>query len=103
LQAALERTSAAVAGINGISGLRAELKFPDHIGRPYPTAFVHIDDKTGVHAKTLQESLLSGTPSVAIMGHTDPKVVRIDVRVLSDEDAASVVSAVGRAMRSLIR
>jgi uncharacterized pyridoxal phosphate-dependent enzyme len=103
LQAALERTSAAVAGINGISGLRAELKFPDHIGRPYPTAFVHIDDKTGVHAKALQESLLSGTPSVAIMGHTDPKVVRIDVRVLSDEDAALVVSAVGHAMRSLIR
>ena len=37
------------------------------------------------------------------MGHTDPKVVRIDVRILSDEDAALVVSAVGRAMRSLIR
>ncbi len=103
LRDALARTSAVVEGVNRISGLRAELKFPDHIGRPYPTAFVHIGDQTGVHARSLLESLLTGTPSVAVMGYTDPSIVRIDVRILSDDDAAAVVSAVGYAMRSISR
>ena len=103
LRDALGRTLAVVKGVNRISGLRAELKYPDHIGRPYPTAFVHIDKKTGVHAKILLESLLTGSPSVAVMGYTDPNVVRIDVRILSDEDAAAVVRAVGHAMRSSSR
>ena len=100
---ALGRTSAVVEGVNRISGLRGELKFPDHIGRPYPTAFVHIDRQTGVDAKSLLASLLTGTPSVAAMGYSDPSIVRIDVRILSDEDAESVVCAVGRAMRSIVR
>ena len=103
LRDALGRTSAVVEGVNGIPGLRAELKYPDHIGRPYPTAFVHIDCRTGVQAKSLLASLLAGTPSVAGMGYGDPSVVRIDVRVLSDDDAAAVVSAVGRAMGSIGR
>ena len=36
------------------------------------------------------ERLLAGEPSVAVMGYTDPQVVRVDVRVLSDDEAALV-------------
>ena len=36
------------------------------------------------------ERLLAGEPSVAVMGFDDPQVVRVDVRVLSDDEAAVV-------------
>ena len=32
----------------------------------------------------------AGEPSIAVMSHTDPQVVRVDVRVLSDDEAAQV-------------
>ena len=70
--------------------MRAEHRFPDHMGRPYPTAFVHLDPATGLTGGQVIERLLAGDPAVAVMGHDDPQVVRVDVRVLEDEDAALV-------------
>ena len=79
-----------VEALAGLPGVRAEHRFPDHLGRPYPTAFVHLDPATGLTAATVLERLLAGDPAVAVMGHDDPQVVRVDVRVLEDEDAALV-------------
>jgi len=90
LRAARRRTDAVVAALDGLPGVTAEHRFPDHIGRPYPTAFVRLDPATGLTGATLIERLLAGEPSVAVMGFDDPQVVRVDVRVLSDDEAAAV-------------
>jgi uncharacterized pyridoxal phosphate-dependent enzyme len=90
LRHAHRRTAAVVEALAGLPGVRAEHRFPDHLGRPYPTAFVHLDPATGLTAATVLERLLAGDPAVAVMGHDDPQVVRVDVRVLEDEDAALV-------------
>ena len=89
-RAARRRTDALVAALDGLPGVTAEHRFPDHIGRPYPTAFVRLDPATGLSGATLIERLLAGEPSVAVMGFDDPQVVRVDVRVLSDDEAAAV-------------
>src|SRR6185503_9092701 len=90
LRDARRRTDAVVAALAGIPGVRAEHRFPDHIGRPYPTVFVHLDPATGLTGRAVVQRLLEGTPSVAVMGFDDPQVVRADVRVLSDDEAATV-------------
>jgi L-seryl-tRNA(Ser) seleniumtransferase len=90
LRAARRRTDAVVSALGGLPGVTAEHRFPDHIGRPYPTAFVRIDPSTGLTGAGLMERLLAGEPSVAVMGSDDPQVVRVDVRVLSDDEAGAV-------------
>jgi L-seryl-tRNA(Ser) seleniumtransferase len=90
LRDARRRTDSVVAALAGIPGIRAEHRFPDHIGRPYPTVFVHLDPATGLTGRAVVQRLLEGTPSVAVMGFDDPQVVRADVRVLSDDEAATV-------------
>jgi L-seryl-tRNA(Ser) seleniumtransferase len=90
LRAAQERTERLVAALGGLPGIRAEHRFPDHVGRPYPTAFVHIDAATGLTGSEVIEALLAGEPAVAIMSFADPQVVRADVRVLSDDEAEVV-------------
>jgi L-seryl-tRNA(Ser) seleniumtransferase len=90
LAAAKRRTDAVVAALAGLPGIRAVHRFPDHAGRPYPTAFVHIDPATGLTAAGVIEALLAGDPSIAVMHHDDPQVVRVDVRVLSDDEAEIV-------------
>ncbi len=84
------RTDRLVAGLEGIPGIRAEHRFPDHVGRPYPTVFVHIDPATGLTAAHVIADLLNGDPSIATMSFSDPQVVRVDVRVLSDAEAEQV-------------
>lgn len=88
LRDARRRTDLVVAALAGLAGVRAEHRFPDHVGRPYPTAFVHIDPESGLTGARVIEAMLSGEPSVAIMGFSDPQVVRVDVRVLTDDEAA---------------
>ena len=98
LRDAKRRTDMVVEALAGLPGVRAEHRFPDHIGRPYPTAFVHLDPSTGLTAAKVIERLLAGDPAVAVMGYEDPQVVRVDVRVLSDDEAAQV----GRRLREVV-
>ena len=92
LRAAKRRTDMVVETLAGLPGVRAEHRFPDHVGRPYPTAFVHLDPETGLTGAKVVQAMLDGEPSVAVMGFTDPQVVRVDVRVLSDDEAGIVAT-----------
>jgi len=87
---ARRRTDMVVEALADLPGVRAEHRFPDHVGRPYPTAFVHVDPSTGLTGANVIEALLAGEPAVAVMSYSDPQVVRVDVRVLTDEEAAVV-------------
>lgn len=84
LAAARRRTEAVVTALAGLPGIRAEHRFPDHRGRPYPTVFVQIDPATGLTGAGVIEALLAGEPPVAVMSFDDPQIVRVDVRILSD-------------------
>lgn len=90
LRDAKRRTDRVVEALAGLPGIRAEHRFPDHAGRPYPTAFVTIDPSTGLTGARVIEAMLAGDPSIAIMSFNDPQVVRVDVRVLSDEETEQV-------------
>jgi L-seryl-tRNA(Ser) seleniumtransferase len=92
LAAAKQRTDAVVAALAGLPGVTAEHHFPDHRGRPYPTAVVTLDPAGGRTAADAIAALLAGEPSVAVMSSDDPQVLRIDVRVLSDDEAATVAA-----------
>lgn len=83
---AKRRTAYVVESLAGLPGVRAEFKFPDHVGRPYPTVFIHLDSAIGLTGREVVQRLLDGEPSVAIMSFTDPQIVRADVRILSDEE-----------------
>jgi uncharacterized pyridoxal phosphate-dependent enzyme len=98
LRDAKRRTDRVVAALAGLPGIRAEHRFPDHVGRAYPTAFVTIDPGTGLTGASTIEALLAGDPSVAIMGFDDPQIVRVDVRVLSDEEAEIVAQRLRAAL-----
>lgn len=92
LAAAKRRTDAVVAALAGLPGVSAAHHFPDLRGRPYPTAVVTLDPATGLTAAGAIAALLAGDPSVAVMSAEDPRVLRIDVRVLSDDEAATVAA-----------
>ncbi|HET8631163.1 MAG TPA: aminotransferase class V-fold PLP-dependent enzyme [Thermomicrobiales bacterium] len=92
LRDAHRRTALVVEALAGLPGVRAEHRFPDHVGRPYPTAFVHLDPATGLTAARVIVDLLAGDPAVAVMDFADPQVVRVDVRVLPDSDAELVAA-----------
>jgi D-glucosaminate-6-phosphate ammonia-lyase len=98
LAAAKRRTDAVVATLADLPGVRAEHRFPDHAGRPYPTAFVHLDPAIGLTAAAVIEALLAGDPSVAVMHYDDPQVVRVDVRILSDDEAEIVATRLRKAL-----
>jgi L-seryl-tRNA(Ser) seleniumtransferase len=90
LREARARTDMVVQALAGIPGVHAEHRFPDHVGRPYPTVFVHIAPETGVSAAEVIQALLQGDPRVATMPFSDPQVVRADVRILSDTETEVV-------------
>ncbi|MBI3974424.1 MAG: aminotransferase class V-fold PLP-dependent enzyme [Chloroflexi bacterium] len=92
LRDARRRIDLVVQALQDLPGVRAEHRFPDHIGRPYPTAFVHIDPATRRTGAQIVAAMREGDPSVAIMGHDDPQTVRVDVRIVSDEEAEVVVT-----------
>jgi L-seryl-tRNA(Ser) seleniumtransferase len=87
---AQRRTRDLVERLTGLAGVRAEYRFPDQAGRPYPTAFVYLDPTGSRSAATVIEKLLAGEPSVAVMNDRDPYLLRVDVRILSDADAEVV-------------
>jgi L-seryl-tRNA(Ser) seleniumtransferase len=91
LAAARRRTERLVAALADRPDVRAEARFPDHIGRPYPTAFLHLDPATGRTAAQVIAALLAGEPSVAVMHFDDPQVVRVDVRVLDEATTDCVI------------
>lgn len=100
LRDAKRRTDRIVEAVSGLPGIKAEHRFPDHIGRPYPTAFISIDPATGLTGARVIEALLAQEPSIAIMTHSDPQVVRVDVRVLSDDEAEQVAAGLREALRA---
>ena len=89
LRAHKAKTQRVVDALAGVPGVRAEHRFPDHIGRPYPTVFVHLEE--GRSAAPVIQALLEGDPPVAVMSHSQPSVVRADVRVLPDEEVDLVI------------
>jgi D-glucosaminate-6-phosphate ammonia-lyase len=91
LENAKAKTQRVVAALDGVAGARAEMRFPDHIGRPYPTVFLHLDTAGGRTAPQLIQKLLEGDPPVAVMTHTQPGVVRADVRILPDDEVEAVI------------
>ncbi|MGH2558694.1 MAG: aminotransferase class V-fold PLP-dependent enzyme, partial [Thermomicrobiales bacterium] len=92
LCAAKRRTDAVVDTLAALPGVRAEHRFPDHAGRPYPTAFVQLDPTRKLTASQVIAALLAGSPSVAVMDFDDPWTIRVDVRVLADDEADVVAS-----------
>jgi L-seryl-tRNA(Ser) seleniumtransferase len=92
LRDAKRRTDRVVQVLSDLPGICAEHRFPDHVGRPYPTAFVSIDPSTGLTGANVIDRMLAGDPSIAIMNFSDPQIVRVDVRVLSDGDTEIVAS-----------
>jgi len=90
LRDARRRTDRVVETLADLPGVHAEHRFPDHVGRPYPTAVVRLDPETGLTGAKVVEAMLAGDPSIAIMTSGDPQVVRVDVRVLGDDEAEQV-------------
>ncbi|MGH2458237.1 MAG: aminotransferase class V-fold PLP-dependent enzyme, partial [Chloroflexota bacterium] len=99
LRDAKRRTDRVVEALAGLPGVRVEHRFPDHVGRPYPTAFVSIDPSTGLTGAQVIERLLAGEPSIAIMSFSDPQIVRVDVRVLSDDETEIVAARLREVLR----
>lgn len=102
LHDAQRRTDLVVNALRNLPGVRAEHRFPDHIGRPYPTAFIHLAPHFGLTAAQLIEELLDGDPSIAIMGFDDPQTVRVDVRVVSNAEAVQVVDRLRQIISSKV-
>ncbi|MCC6944333.1 MAG: aminotransferase class V-fold PLP-dependent enzyme [Thermomicrobiales bacterium] len=93
------RTAYIVRELAGLTSARAEYRFPDHIGRPYPTIFVHLDPAAGRTGREVIDTLLAGDPSIATMDFSDPWVFRVDVRILPDSD----VETVARRIREVLQ
>lgn len=95
------RTNYVVTALSGLPGVSAEYRFPDHIGRPYPTAFIHLDPQLGLTGADVVKKLLTGTPPVAVMDFTDPQTVRVDVRILSDAETEQVATSLRHVLGSV--
>ena len=78
--------------LSDLPGIRAEHRFPDHVCRPYATAFVHLDPAIGRTAAKIIAALLGGEPSIAVMNDDDPRLLRVDVRILADDEAEVVAT-----------
>jgi L-seryl-tRNA(Ser) seleniumtransferase len=100
LRDARRRTARVVEALAGLPGIHAEHRFPDHIGRPYPTAFIRIDPATGLTGAAVIAALLAGDPPIAVMDFDDPQVVRADVRVLSDPETEHVAARLRHVLTS---
>ncbi len=88
---------------NGIVGLpkvaETYIEFPDEDNRPMPNVHVRVSPDTGKNAEWLIQELRNGDPAIATMGHgTDPQIVRIDVRLLEEDEIATI----GRRLREIL-
>ena len=67
------------------------IQFPDEDNRPMPNVHVSVDPSTGKDAQWLIDELRNGDPAIATMAHgTDPQKIRIDVRLLEEDEIAEV-------------
>jgi D-glucosaminate-6-phosphate ammonia-lyase len=99
LRDARRRTDDVVNALAGLPGIRAEHRFPDHVGRPYPTVFIEIASETGLTGADVIARLLAGEPAVAVMDYSDPQIIRVDVRILTDEQTAQVAARLRQVLR----
>jgi L-seryl-tRNA(Ser) seleniumtransferase len=99
LRDARRRTDDVVNALAGLPGIRAEHRFPDHVGRPYPTVFIEIAPATGLTGADVIARLLAGEPAVAVMDYSDPQIIRVDVRILTDEQTAQVAARLRQVLR----
>ena len=60
---------------------------------------VSIDPATSLTGAKVIDRLLAGDPSIAIMNFSDPQIVRVDVRILSDDEAETVA----RCLRDVLK
>ena len=75
--------------VHGYPGTNADVMFPDHAGRIYPTVMLSVGD--GRTAEDVIEELRTGDPAVAAMNYADdPKVVRFDVRLCEEWEIEAI-------------
>jgi uncharacterized pyridoxal phosphate-dependent enzyme len=98
LEVAKRRTNYVVRELADVSGARVECRFPDHIGRPYPTVFIYLDSERERTARQVIDALLAGDPPIATMDYSDPYVVRVDVRILEDQVVEQVTRRLGEVL-----
>ena len=68
------------------------VQFPDDDERPMPNVHVKVATDSGYEAEGLIQALRVGDPAIATMGHPgDDRIVRIDVRLLEDEEIRIIV------------
>jgi L-seryl-tRNA(Ser) seleniumtransferase len=75
--------------VDGYPDSGADVMFPDHAGRIYPTVMLDVGD--GRTAEGVIEELRNGDPAVAAMIFADdPKVVRFDVRLCEEWEIEAI-------------
>ena len=85
--------------IKDLPGATVEVLFPDHYQRPFPTVHVTVSPESGMDGAGLQKALHDGEPGIAAMTHpTNPATVRLDVRLLEDEQ----IEAIGRRLAEIL-
>jgi L-seryl-tRNA(Ser) seleniumtransferase len=94
MRAAEKKTRWLYDQLGGLTNAEVEYICPDHIGRPYPTVHVRLDDDEPLTAAELLKRLLEGNPPVAAMSGPDPRTIRLDVRELSEPDVQRAADAV---------
>ncbi len=76
--------------VRGLRNADVTIVFPDHYQRPYPTVHVKALPASGMNAKAVLDALHAGEPAIAGMGHSDPAVVRLDVRLCEETEIKAV-------------
>ncbi len=72
------------------------IQFPDDDERPMPNVHVKVASDSGYDAEGLIQALREGDPAIATMGHAeDDRIVRIDVRLLEDEEIRIIGERLG--------
>ena len=85
--------------LDGIANTSVELLDPDHRGRLYPTVWLTVSPDSGMTADDVLEKLENGDPSIAAMSHSDPQIVRLDVRLCEEWE----IDAVADRLREILR
>ncbi len=77
--------------VKNLPYMKAQIVFPDHYQRPYPTVHVKPTRKAGITGDDLRQALRDGEPAIAGMTDpNDPDVVRLDVRLLEEHEIKSI-------------
>ncbi len=77
--------------VKDLPGAESRVVFPDHYQRPYPTVHVKPAQESDMSGEELRMALRNGEPAIAGMTDPgDPDVVRLDVRLLEDEEIRQI-------------